>query len=250
MPRKFDVVVSPVREVTLIGRADLGYWQHYLAVHDLHPTDASGNAEMLLSSCEARFKGIRFRELSVSVFVTQHAGGRSRDGAFLVRAFNSIRFFAFVERTMFRTPYYPQQVALDPQVPAFMRLGDAAQPVLHAAMSKNVVTSDNTAHPATPDGWQGPIFLPDLRSPQAASPRLFYGSLTGETQTIAYGSVADTFELGSPESEPIVPILIESQFAPHEWILRAAATHGKSKTTKRVAGEEFAKFADGRERSQ
>jgi hypothetical protein len=248
MARKFDVVVSPVREVTLVGRADLSYWRRNLAVHGLHPTDANGNAEILLSSCEARFKGIRFRELSLSVFVTQHAGGRTRDGAFLLRAFNSIRFFAFVERAMFRTPYYPQQVALDPQVPAFMRLGDAAQPVLHAVMSKDAATSARNVEPAKPDGWQGPLFLPDLRSPQASSPRLFYGSLTGDTQTIAYDAAADTFELGSIESDPIVPILIESQFAPHEWILRAAATHGKSKTIKRIVGEEFAEFVDGRPR--
>jgi hypothetical protein len=248
MPRKFDVVVSPVREVTLVGRADLNYWQRHLSVHGLHPTDANGNAEVLLSSCEARFKGIRFRELSESVFVTEHAGGRSRDGAFLVRAFNSIRLFAFVERTMFRTPYYSQQIALDPQVPAFLRLGDATQQVLYAEMSKNAASSARNAVPAKPDGWQGPIFLPDLRNPQAGSPRLFYGSLTGDTQTIGYDSGADSFELGTPESDPVVRVLRESQFAPHEWILRTAATHGKSKTIQRIVGEEFAEFADGRPR--
>lgn len=248
MPRKFDVVVSPVREVTLVGHADLSYWQRQLAINGLHPTDANGNAEMLLSSCEARFKGIRFRELSVSVFVTERAGGRSRDGAFLVRAYNSIRFFAFVERTMFRTPYYPQQIALDPQVPAFMRLGDAAQPVLRAAMSKNAASSARNAVPAKPDGWQGPIFLPDLRSPQASSSRLFYGSLTGDTRTITYDFGADTFEFDVQGGDPIARVLTESQFAPHEWILRAAATHGKSKTTKRIAGEDFAEFANGRPR--
>lgn len=169
MPRKFDVVVSPVREVTLVGRADLGHWQRNLAVHGLHPTDANGSAEMLLSSCEARFKGIRFRELSVSVFVTQFAGGRTRDGAFLLRAFNSIRFFAFVERTMFRTPYYPQQVALDPQVPAFMRLGDAAQPVLHAAMNKNPATSGRAA--ASRDARR--LARPDLPARSSQSPSEF-----------------------------------------------------------------------------
>ena len=42
MPRKFDVVVSPVREVSLVGHADLAFWRDRLAVHGLHPTEAEG----------------------------------------------------------------------------------------------------------------------------------------------------------------------------------------------------------------
>lgn len=246
MPRKFDVIVSPVREVSLLGRADLRYWQERLKVHRLHPTEVDGRAEMMLSSCEARFRGVRFREFLAAVFVTAKPGRRDRDGVLLLRAFNSLRFFAWVERTMFRTPYYPGRVSLSPEFPAFMRLGDEATPIVEVAMS---AANDRTLPAASPDGWEGPIFLPDLNDDAVESARLFYGSLTGDTHTMSFDPIRDVFRLGNSQSDPVVSPLVESGFEPHEWILRAAGRHGKSKTIRRVAGEEFAGFANGRQLS-
>jgi hypothetical protein len=245
MGHKFDVVVSPVREVSLVGYADLNHWRGKLAVHGLHPTEADGSAEMLLVACEGRFMGVRFRELSVSVFVAREAGSRGRDGVLLLRAFNSIRFAAFVERTMFHTPYYPQRVAVSPDVPAFVRLGRETDPILFASMADDESASDRLSVAAS-DGWQGPIYLPDLRDAAVGAERLFYGSLTGDTRSAAFDATRDTFRLGAKASDPIVPLLAEARFKPTQWILRACATHGKSKTIRRVAGEDFAGSADGR----
>jgi hypothetical protein len=246
MPRRFDVVVSPVREVSLIGFADLAYWREKLTVHRLHPKEVDGRAEMLLSSCEARFRGVRFREFLVAVFVTARPGGGTRDGVFLVRAFNSLRFFAWFERTMFRTPYFPQRVTLSPESPAFMRLGPQDRPIVLAAMSPARANDSVEPSAAVADGWQGPIFLPDLRDATAASSHLFYGSLTGDTRTFAFDPNQDTFQLGAPVGELVVETLIAARFSPSEWSLRTSATHGKSKTIGRVSGQEFTGFANGK----
>jgi hypothetical protein len=225
----------------------LNYWRDKLAVHRLHPTEVDGRAEMMLSACDARFKGIRFRELSISVFVAREPHSHARDGALLLRAFNSIRFFAWVERTLFSTPYYPSQVAVSPIVPAFLRLGEQDHPILAASMGHDGSDVDIRANaPLVPDGWQGPILLPDRRDLSLAAPRQFFASLTGDTQTLAFDSQRDTFQLGPPASDPIVPLLVAARFEPNTWILRTAATHGKSKTIRRTEGDEFAGFADGR----
>lgn len=246
MARKFHVVVSPVREVSLVGAANLCYWRDKLAMHDLHPSEADGQATMMLSACEARFKGIRFRELSISVFVAREPGSPTRDGVLLLRAFNSIRFFAWVERTLFATPYYFQRIALSPDVPAFLRLGDARQPVFEAAMGDRPVSEPHRLNAATHGDWQGPIFLPDLRDASRPASRLFFATLTGECQMLAFDGGHDRFRLGPSASDPFVPLLTAAKFEPREWILRTAATHGKSKTIHRAAGQEFDDFADGR----
>ncbi|RIK83878.1 MAG: hypothetical protein DCC68_02600 [Planctomycetota bacterium] len=245
MPRKFDVVVSPVREVSLVGRADLSYCRERLAPHALHATEIEGRGEMLLSACEARFKGVRIRELSLSIFVAREAGSSARDGALLLRAFNSIRFFAWVERTLFRTPYYCGRIAVSPDPPVSIRLGDDDNSIVRATMG-DTDSAKPLAIPAVADGWQGPIFLPDLHDAAAPAARLFYGSLTGDTRTIPFHAKCDVFRLGPTASDPIAPLLTDARFEPAAWIVRAAATHGKSKTIRRTPGEEFAGFADGK----
>lgn len=246
MTRKFHVVVSPVREVSLVGAANLSYWRGKLAMHDLHPSQSDRRATMMLSACEARFKGIRFRELSISVFVAREPGSPSRDGVLLLRAFNSIRFFAWVERTFFATPYYFQRIALSPDAPAFLRLGGSNEPIVEALMGDRFSNDADQSSPTTVGDWQGPIFLPNLRDASNPASRLFFASLTGECQALAFDAARDRFCLGPSVSDPIVPLLTAAEFEPREWILRTAATHGKSKTIRRTAGQESDGFADGR----
>lgn len=246
MPRKFDVVVSPVREVSLVGGADLSYCRQRLAPHGLHATERDGRAEMLLSACEARFKGVRFRELSLSIFVAREAGSAARDGALLLRAFNSVRFFAWVERTLFRTPYYPGRIAVSPDAPATIQLGGTRDPILRAAMAGDGSAATRMAIPAAAGLWQGPLFLPDLHDAAAPATRLFYGSLSGDTRTLPFDAARDVFQLGSAARDPVVLLLTKAGFEPTTWIVRAAATHGKSKTIRRTPGEDFEGFSDGK----
>jgi hypothetical protein len=50
-----------------------------------------------VSSINAKLHGIPFRELSFGVFVSRREGSATQEGVYLVRAFNSVRFFAFVD---------------------------------------------------------------------------------------------------------------------------------------------------------
>src|SRR5947209_20045135 len=95
---KYVADLAHVREVSLFGTADLAFWQDRLRFEGLIPTESDGHAQLWVVAADAKFMGVRFRELSFSVLASRHEAGASQDGAFLVRAFNSCRLFAFSER--------------------------------------------------------------------------------------------------------------------------------------------------------
>src|ERR1700684_3828126 len=106
MDRPFPVKTAAdvaVREVTLLGAADIAYWADRLRPERLTPAEADGRAGVMLAAISSRFFGVRFRELSLSVLVRPPEVGDGRNAAFLVHAFNTSRFFAFCERVFFST---------------------------------------------------------------------------------------------------------------------------------------------------
>ena len=140
---KYFAELAHVREVSLLGSADLGFWAERLRGEGLTPVEHAGRARVLVVACDSKFFGVRFRELSFSVFVHRpDASGRvgrpapSADAAFLVQAFNSSRFFAWSERTWFSTPYRHGMIDVNVGLPAAMRLGLEGQTVFSAVMSE------------------------------------------------------------------------------------------------------------------
>lgn len=227
---KYDVEIANVREVSLWGTADLAYWAERLRPAGLHPTVADGRALVQVVACAARFKGIRFRELSVSVSVSRHEGGAGRDGAYLLHAWNSIRFFAFVERTVFRTPYYHGGLAVEPGPPAFARLTEGGATTYAAEMAADAATRRPTR-----DGdecWEGPVYLPG-RGGSADGGRLFHAKLGGSTRAYPFAHGIDVLKLDAERGSPVIGQLTASRFAGLEWLVRDGATHGKSKTVAR-----------------
>ena len=91
-------------------------------------------ARVLVVACDSKFFGVRFRELSFSVFVHRPDASEGSDAAFLVQAFNSSRFFAWSERTWFSTPYRHGMIDVDVGLPAATRLGLEGQTVFSAVM--------------------------------------------------------------------------------------------------------------------
>ncbi|HEY0142399.1 MAG TPA: hypothetical protein VGF48_15985 [Thermoanaerobaculia bacterium] len=198
MPEKFVADLEHVREVTVSGTADLHYWRKRLQEEGLTPSETDGAARILLTAADARFRGVHFRELSVCVF----AG----DGAFLVQAFNSVRFFAWVERVIFKTPYTFARVAIDA-----------------AAIRSEMVEAHcgpRKAGPTEVDGFDGPVYLPNGR--------WFRAHIAGLTERIAFDPARDTFQT------TLAPLL-ESRFTPREWHLRRDARHAKGNTLPRRA---------------
>src|SRR5262249_42901621 len=93
-PVKYVAELAHVREVSLLGTADLAFWTDRLRNEGLVPTERDGKAQVLIVAAEAKFLGLRFSELSLSVLVSQPREDSLRDGAYLAHAFNSRRFFA------------------------------------------------------------------------------------------------------------------------------------------------------------
>jgi hypothetical protein len=228
----YAAAIDSVLEISLVGLADLTFWQDKLRPAGLLPTVREGRAECLISATNAKFHGIRFRELSFSVLVTPDANSESRYAAYMAYAFNSLWLFACIERTLFSTPYYHGQLDVT--------LGDSARIVAHAsgkpvlcAEHNGLAASDRPSTQAAADDWFGPIYLPSLRSGGALGENLFYAHLAGETMKLPFDPSGDRFQLTPLASHTALHDFRDSGFAPREWIIRPRAFHAKSKTVRR-----------------
>jgi len=217
----YDVEISGVREVSLIGTAELGFWRDRLSREGFHPVPIDGRAQLLVSSTNATFHGIRFRELSFSLFVSRRKDAADAEGLYLLRAFNSVRFFAFVERTLFSTPYYPGELDVEVGPPARVDLREKGRVPLRMTMSPRSSVA------ARDDGWEGPIFLPRNGG---SGTKVFFARLRGETRFSPFDPEADAVTIQPSPTHTIFDELLRSGFTPREWIVRPNATHGKSKT--------------------
>lgn len=225
--------IDGVLEISLIGLADLTFWQDKLRPAGLSPTKRDGRAECLISATSAKFHGVCFRELSFSVFVTNEPGGATRDAAYMAYAFNSLRLFAWIERTLFSTPYFPAQLEVSLSTAARIVAHSAKQPVLQATMSETDGSPDRSPLQSQTDGWSGPIYLPPLRTGGILGEKLFYAQLQGETHIYAFAPILDRFQLTPLASQAALHDFRESGFEPREWHIRPSAQHAKTKTVRR-----------------
>jgi hypothetical protein len=226
-PIPYHVQISNVRELSLFGAADLDLWQKYLHPYALHPSNINGQAEILISAIAAKFKGLTFRELSICISVNREENSPDSDGFFLIQAFNSRRFFAFVERAMFRTPYHHGYLDVTPD-PAHMRLSKRKSCLLNAEMSSK--TSTTRSPPPVEDFlWEGPIFLPH-KATTIQTQRLFYARLIGPRQSFAFLASQDVCSLAPSAEHPVFRSLLDSNFAAKLWMTGDNSTHAKSRT--------------------
>ena len=235
---KYVAELAHVREVSVLGAADLRFWVERLRGEGLTPVEHAGRARVLVVASSSRFFGARFRELSFSVFVRQPDASEGSDAAFLVQAFNSSRFFAWSERTWFSTPYRHGMIDVDVGLPVAMRLGLEGQTVFSALMSRDPRRSPSRSGS---EGFAGSIFLPRGTSEKSASGRLFFAKIEGETQAYPFLST-DTLTISPSVDCPILRALIESHFVVDEWLIRCDASHAKSKTFRRMDGQECSAY--------
>ena len=229
----FAAVISPVREVTLHGSADLAPWRDVLRAEGLAPAESEGRARILVSAIASSFKGKRFREAVLSV------GVASPDGApagFLSQAFNSSRLFAFIERRVFRTPYVHAHVALD-EAPATgfeVRVGSVR--VLRLALGLPADARPREPLRTAGDLFEGRIHLPSRPGAARTRGRWFHARLEGEARFYAFDPALDACEIGPVPAHPTLARLIDSGFRGETWMIRDAGKHGRSKTFRSAAG--------------
>jgi hypothetical protein len=229
---KWAARVAHVREVSLLGTADLGYWAGRLKREDLVPDDRDGRAQVMIVAAALRWRGVRFRELSVSVLVRAGAGDAERKGAYLPQAWSSSRFLATCERVFFSTPYGYGDVRVSIAGPASIQLGQGGEIAFAAEMHGDGSAGGGRREPsrAAEGGWSGPVFLPGTKSAQNDLRKLFFAKATGLTETHPFCSGTDTLTIRPRRDGDTLVALVESHFSPTEWAIRPDATHAKSKT--------------------
>src|SRR5262249_54914321 len=162
-PVQWVAELAHVREVSLLGTADLAFWEDRLLKEDLLPAESDGQAQLLIVAADARFGGVRFRELSFSVLVSRRQEGTRQDAVYLARAFNSCRLFAFCERVFFSTPYYHGDVRASASFPASIHLAKKGEAVFRAEMGADSPGPGREPSRRGEGGWEGPVFLPENR---------------------------------------------------------------------------------------
>ena len=209
---RYAVVVEPVLEVTLVGTASLAVWQPHLEAEGLRYAAAGDTLPVVLSATQARYWGMTFREFSLSLLLNDSE-------ALLFHAFNSNRFFAWVERRMFHTPYYPAAVSVAEQHIALQEQGvsqfEAALPPSAAVLNSRDERMERRL-------W--------LKRLTPASPRAYFDAcLEGFTQV--YDAAGCRLQFApAPQLHPAFDLLARSGFQAQHWMVRTAARHSKGQT--------------------
>jgi hypothetical protein len=225
--------LAHVREISLLGTADLAFWKERLLKEELYPAECDGRAQLLIIAADAKYFGVRFRELSVSVLVSRPREGTWQDAAYLVHAFNSCRSFALCERVFFSTPYYYGDVRVSASLPASVHLVHKGEVVFAAEMAADVPGPGREPSHCGEACWEGPVFLPNSRRRKVRTGKLFVARLRGHTQKYPFLPGSDSVAIGPLPDSEVLQALNGSHFLAKEWIVRADATHAKSKTYRR-----------------
>jgi hypothetical protein len=226
--------LAHVREVTLRGTADLSFWKDWLMEHDLRPSEHDGKAQFLIVAADSKYMGICFRELSFSVLVSPQEVGAQQDAVYLVRAFNSSRLFTFCERVFFSTPYCHADVRISVSFPVAVDVVKNGEVVFAAQMQAGASGFERQTSHHGEDGWEGPIFLPGTSRRKGRKGKVFFARLRGDTKTYPFLVSNDSMTIKPSPDCDILRALSESHFVAKEWVVRADATHARSKTYKRA----------------
>jgi hypothetical protein len=224
-PIHYTVEVQSVRELNLVGSADLGYWTAHLAGTGLAPLDRNGQAELSLGATDLTWMGWRFNESIVVLTLAEPCAPNASAGSYLLHAYNSKPALAFMERAFFKTPYYPAAIQLAAQPPARFQVTDRAGGGLRAEAGA-------TPRPTQPtdETWQGAVHLPRHRTAPQGRAGYFYVKLAGAGEVCPFVYGSDTLVLTPSAESPVLEWLQASRFIPREWRSCSAATHSKSRT--------------------
>lgn len=229
-PVRFIAEPTHVREVSLLGTADLAYWRRRLAEENLVPADCAGHAQILIIAATMKFLGVRFTEVNFSVLLSSPELRPPRESAFLIQAFNSCRFFAFCERVLFATPYQHGNGRVSVSSPVAFQLMQRGEKVFEAKMQANVSGARRPPSRTGPHGWEGAVFLPESRGRRG----VYFVRIKGQTRAYPFVRTEDVLTITPSADAEALRALLDSQFSAQEWLVREDATHGKSRTFERA----------------
>jgi len=220
MPVKYIAEIKNVREICLVGAADLEFWKTHLGQLRLSPTNVAGHARIFISAVKLKWMGIAFEELSIAIAIDPPDSSTHR--IYLVSAFNTSRLLAWCERTFFQTPYEHAQISMQSEQPWAFDLRDNSLSTLAVHCRRAAPTA--TVY----DDWTVSIFLPFTS--KSSRRKFFHAKLTGLVQLAPFAATAAEFKLQPSSQQPAIQLLVDSHFVPTEWRVRPNATHARSKT--------------------
>lgn len=222
---KYIAELVGVREVTLVGTAELAPWKAALECVGLTPFAPEGRAEISLSAADAVWKWKRFREVALGVSVSRRPSGDSHDGYYLACAFHSSRLFGWFERTCFKAPHVHAIIDVRDEIPAAVDIRNDGGFIIRASMGEARAPLREAM-----SGWDLPIFLPNRGGTRRSTRNLFHGRVRGMTRVFPYLSDRDFFSVGDTSVDCGTAILKSSGFVGVEWQVRSNAEHARSKT--------------------
>ena len=191
----------------------------------------------MIVAAALRWRGVRFRELSVSVLVRAGAGDADRRGGLPPAGVEAQADSRGVRAGVLLDAGAARGESVSP-LPgaASIQLVRGGEIIFAAAMHGDG-SADGVREPTGvgEGGWSGPVFLPGKA---AAAPngrgKLFFARAAGVTETHPFRSGTDTLTIRLPRDCAALAALVESHFVPTEWSVRPDATHSKSKTYRRA----------------
>lgn len=232
MQIKYIATLSNVKEATLLGVADSGFWTQRLEPVGLTPRERDGRAQLVISAVDSKYMGVRFRELVIAVSAVPVDGPPPKDSLYLVHAFNSSRLFSLIERGWFSTPYYFSDIEVDAALPASTRVIAGGASLFCAEMRGGASPAKRESMRQDAEVWEGPIYLPRSKRDAGRRGQLFYAKLGGPANVYAF-SQDDLLTIQPAPAAPVLQWLIESRFTPQEWLIRDRALHARSRTYRR-----------------
>lgn len=213
--------ITNVKDFNLIGLADLVYWQNFLSREGLVPFNKNGKAEIIVTAQKLSWMGISFKEFVVAVTLGNKQG-TSRNGCYLVHAYNTSGLLAFYERVLFYSPYTEAKIDIQDS-PVSVDVS-----VDNTSVFKLNVSNNDYFLGANDEKYLLNIALP--KKEDDPKERFFYAQITGLTKNYKYSTERDSFTLNPIKSTPVIKFLRESNFMPVTWAVRNNSSHGKSKT--------------------
>ena len=227
---KYSVEIDRVKELMIRGNADLAYWKEALKVAGLHPTNINGKAFVYISTTNATYSTLRFREVSIYVGISKVEDGDAVDALFLAHAYNSSPLLAMLERRLFYSPHSPGYIQTHLRLNTNMRLIVGDTTLLDAEMAVDTYVEFGKKLVSQNEIWEGPVFLPDLKGLYLDKSRYYFSKMEGLTYTIPFALDKDIFNIRPNLENPVIRQLADSHFTPEEWAIREEGGHLKSKT--------------------
>jgi len=226
-PITFAARLENVFEITLYGTADFEPWQKILTREKLVPFEQDGKAVLQFITAHSKWMGFEFRELSISIQLSQPTNQPEPAGFYLLHAYNSSPVLALSERMFFQTPYFYAKLWTQDHVPAVIRLWEGDRLLLDTGMGGSVQPLQSGVM-----GWEAPIYLPAKGKGEKPplKRKYFMAKIGGETQVYPFVPGSDWLKLNPSVRSPVIQWLLDSNFAGLTWHIRPRASHAKSFT--------------------